>query len=152
MLILGLGYSFRNKLDAYIKRLKNRGFRIETKENVRTIAKLLREASVAITSNGRTIYEVAAMGVPCISISQNEREVRHLFSHTCKGIMDLGIESNVSEDDIASALKRVLNDYSLRRNMSSYLISFDLKKGTDRVLRLIFDKYWEKKNEENQDK
>ena len=152
LIILGLGYGFKKKLDAYINRLKNKGFRIETKENVKTMAKLLSEADIVITSNGRTIYEVAAMGVPCISISQNEREVRHLFSHTCKGIMDLGIESNVSEEDIASALRRVLDDYLLRQKMSNSLKSFDLKKGTNRVLRLIFDKYWEKKNEKNQDR
>ena len=152
LIILGLGYGFKNKLDAYINRLKNKGFRIETKENVKTMAKLLSEADIVITSNGRTIYEVAAMGVPCISISQNEREVRHLFSHTCKGIMDLGIQSNVSEEDVASALRRVLDDYLFRQKMSNNLKSFDLKKGTDRVLRLIFDKYWEKKNEKNQDR
>lgn len=152
LVVLGLGYSFKNELDVYVDRLKNKGFKVEIKENVKTIAKLLSEADLVITSNGRTIYEVAAMGVPCISISQNEREVRHLFSHTCKGIMDLGIESNVSEEDITSALKRTLDDYFLRQKMSNNLKSFDLKKGTDRVLRLIFDKYWEKKNEEDQNR
>ena len=145
LVVLGLGYGFKNELDAYVNRLKNKGFKIEIKGNVKTIAKLLSEADLVITSNGRTIYEVAAMGVPCISISQNEREVRHLFSHTCKGIIDLGIESNVSKKDIASALRRVLDDYPFRQKMSNSLKSFDLKKGTDGVLRLIFDKYWERK-------
>jgi CMP-N-acetylneuraminic acid synthetase/spore coat polysaccharide biosynthesis predicted glycosyltransferase SpsG len=147
--ILGLGYGFKNKLDAYVNRLKGKGFKIEMKENVKPIAKLLSKSDVVLTSNGRTIYEVAAMGVPCISISQNEREVRHLFSHTCKGIMDLGIESNVSEKKIASALRQVLDDYPFRQRMSDNLKSFDLKKGTDIVLRLIFDKYWEEKNEKS---
>ncbi len=150
--VLGLGYGFKNELDAYVNRLKNNGFKIEIKENVKTIAKLLSKADLVVTSNGRTIYEVAAMGVPCISISQNEREVRHLFSHTCKGIMDLGIESNVSEKDIASALRRVSESYPFRQKMSNNLKSFDLKRGTDRVLRLIFDKYWEKKYEEDQNR
>ncbi len=151
-IVVGLGYSFQSKLYAFIDRLKKSGFKIETKENVKTIASLINKADLVITSNGRTIYEVAAMGVPCISISQNEREVRHLFSHTCGGIKDLGIESNVSEDDIASSLQSVANDYSLRQSMSANLKSFDLKKGTARVLRLIFDKYWEKKDEENKNR
>jgi len=152
VIVIGLGYRFKNKLDIYVNRLKNKGFKIRKEQNVKTIAKFLSTTDLVITSNGRTIYEAAAMGVPCISISQNEREVRHLFSHTCKGIINLGIEFNVSEEDIASALKRVLDDYSLRQKMGNNLKSFDLRKGTDRVLRLIFDKYWEKKYEENQNR
>ncbi len=151
IVVVGLGYKFKKELETCIDRLKDKGFKIVKKENVKTVAKLLSRTDLVVTSNGRTIYEVAAMAVPCISISQNEREVRHLFSHTCKGIINLGIAFNVSAKDIASALKRVLDDYSLRQKMSSNLKTFDLRKGTDRVLRLIFDRYWEKRYEENQD-
>ena len=33
--------------------------------------------------------------------------------------------------------------------MSKSMDEYNLRKGTDRVIRLIFDKYWEKVNNEN---
>ncbi|MCW3985534.1 MAG: hypothetical protein NWE91_03880 [Candidatus Bathyarchaeota archaeon] len=149
LIILGLGYNFKNELYTYVNNLKKNGSNIEVKENVEIIAKIMSEADLVLTSNGRTIYEVAAMGVPCISISQNEREVRHLFSHTCQGILDLGIESRVTEEDIALALRGIINNYELRRKMSEALKNFNLREVTDRCIKLIFNKYWESKFETN---
>jgi CMP-N-acetylneuraminic acid synthetase/spore coat polysaccharide biosynthesis predicted glycosyltransferase SpsG len=141
--ILGLGYPFREELRTHVDTLNKEGFSIELKENVSMMAKYMANADLVITSNGRTLYEVASLGIPCISISQNEREMRHMFSQICKGIMNLGIAFNVSEDAIASALSRVIEDYHLRKEMGKNMLKFDLKKGSDRTLRLIFDKYWE---------
>ena len=49
----------------------------------------------------------------------------------------------VSENDIASAIKKLIENYKLRKEMNKKLLRFDLKRGTDRILRLIFDKYYE---------
>lgn len=141
--ILGLGYALKEDLRAYVEELSKNGFNIELKENINMMARYMAASDLVITSNGRTLYEVASLGIPCISISQNEREVRHLFPQICKGIKNLGIAFNVSEDAIASALKRVIDDYHLRQEMSESMLKFDFKKGIDRTLRLIFDKYWE---------
>jgi CMP-N-acetylneuraminic acid synthetase/spore coat polysaccharide biosynthesis predicted glycosyltransferase SpsG len=141
--ILGLGYPFREELRTYVDDLNKKGFNIELKQNVRMMAKYMANADLVITSNGRTLYEVASLGIPCISISQNEREMRHIFSQICKGIRNLGIAFNVSEDEIASALSGAIEDYRLRKEMSENMLKFDLKGGTDRTLRVILDKYWE---------
>jgi len=50
------------------------------------MAKEMYNVDIVITSNGRTIYEVASVGTPCISISQNEREERHLFIHNSRWV------------------------------------------------------------------
>ena len=150
-IILGLGYNQKEKLYKYVDRLKKKRFIIDIKENVRNMAKEIRDADLVITSNGRTIYEVVGIGTPCISIAQNEREARHLFVHKSKGIMYLGLTYTVLEDDIASAIKRLIGNYELRKKMNKNLLKFDLKKGTDRVLRLIFDKYYEWKENEKFD-
>jgi spore coat polysaccharide biosynthesis predicted glycosyltransferase SpsG len=147
--ILGLGYNQHEELLRYVDELRKKGFKISINKNIKIMAKHILNSDIAITSNGRTVYEISSMGVPCISISQNEREMRHLFSHICKGIKNLGIESNVTEDDIASAITELMEDYNLRKQMSKSMAEFNLRKGTDRVIRLIFDKYWEKVNNEN---
>lgn len=145
---LGLGYTQREELNNYVNTLKKGGFMVDTKENARMMAKEMYNADIVITSNGRTIYEVASIGTPCISISQNEREARHLFVHNSKGIMYLGMAYNVSEEDIASAIKGLIENHDLRIEMNKKLLKFDLKKGIDRVLKLIFDKYyWRGENE-----
>jgi len=146
--ILGLGYECYDELKRYINELINKDYRIEVNKNIKIMAKHIVNSDVAVTSNGRTVYEIASLGVPCISISQNEREMRHLFSYICSGIENLGIESNVTEETIASTLKEIINDYDLRKNMSKSMAEFNLIKGTDRVIKLIFDKYWETVNDE----
>ncbi len=146
--ILGLGYNQKEEINNYVNALKKRGFMVDTKENVKMMAKEMYDANIVITSNGRTIYEVASIGTPCISISQNEREVRHLFVHNSRCVMDLGIACNVSEDNIASAIKELIKNYELRKEMNKKLLKFDFKKGTDRVLRLIFDEYYELRESE----
>jgi spore coat polysaccharide biosynthesis predicted glycosyltransferase SpsG len=147
--ILGLGYEYNNELQRYINELINKDYRIEVNKNIKIMAKHIVNADVAVTSNGRTVYEIASLGVPCISISQNEREMSHLFSYICSGIKNLGIESNVTQETIASTLKEIINNYDLRKNMNKSMTEFNLKKGTERVMRLIFNKYWEKQGHED---
>lgn len=147
--ILGKGYRPKKKLHEYVSLLQKKGFHIDVKENVRLMAKEMSEADLVITSNGRTIYEVASIGTPCISISQNEREARHLFVHNSHGPLYLGIAYTISAEDIASAIKRLIDDYSLRKEMSENLLKFDLKGNINRVLNLIMNNYEEWKRHEN---
>ena len=143
VVILGLGYQFGDELDCYIERLTQKGFDIQVRQNVTMMGKYMSGSDLVVTSNGRTVYEVACLGIPCISISQNEREARHLFSQFCKGIVNLGMANSVSHTDIASALVKLIGDYRLRKAMSDNMLGFDLRKGIDRTLRVIFDGYWE---------
>ncbi len=148
VVILGLGYLPKNELYAFVETLRKEGFQIDVKENVIMMAHEIYNADLVITSNGRTIYEITSIGTPFISISQNERESMHLFVHFLKGIMYLGMAYLISENDISSALKRLISNYELRKKVHENLIRVELKSGTDRVLRLIFDKYFEwRKNE-----
>lgn len=141
--ILGKGYKAKEHLLDYVSNLRESGFHIDVKENVRLMAKEMSEADIVITSNGRTIYEVASMGTPCISISQNEREARHLFVHNSHGPQYLGIAYTITGDDISSAIARLVGDFTLRKEMSEKLLKFDLKGNMDRVINLIQNNYWE---------
>lgn len=147
--ILGLGHLQKEELYNYVNYLRNKGFTINVKEDIKMMAKEIYDADIAITANGRTIYEIASIGVPCISISQNEREVRHLFTHNSKAVIDLGIAFNVSEEYIALALKKLIKNYRLRKEMANKFLEFDLKNGLNKTLRLIFDKYYEWKENKN---
>jgi len=147
--IMGLGCAAKEELYEYIDQLLKEGFHITVKENISMMAKEISHADIVLTSNGRTIYEITSIGTPFISISQNERESRHLFVHYLKGNMYLGMEYAVSEVDIASAIKELIGNYDLRKSINQNLLKADLKGGLDRTLRLIFDMYKEWDENEN---
>lgn len=148
--VLGLGYPPKENFYKYAEGMRKKGFRIVVKENIKMMAKEMFDADIAITSNGRTIYEIVAMGVPCISVAQNEREVRHFFVYTSRCIKYLGMAYTVSVKDIALAIKKMVEDYKLREEMHERMLKFNLKKGLSRVLNLIFNKYYEQKEDKNQ--
>jgi len=43
------------------------------------LAKYIRYADFAIVSNGRTVFEIASMQVPILSVAVNDREKSHTF-------------------------------------------------------------------------
>ena len=43
-----------------------------------SIVDLMRQSDLVVTSAGRTVYEAACLGVPCVSVPVNEREARHV--------------------------------------------------------------------------
>ncbi len=135
--ILGLGCSEKKSINKYISHLIKKGFSISLKENVSMMAKEMYDADIVITSNGRTVYEVSSVGTPCISIAQNEREVMHLFVHNSKSIRYLGMAHTLKMDRLKKEILDLINDYSLRKEMSQKLLSFDLQGGIDRVIDLI---------------
>ena len=61
------------------------------------MAELMEGIDLAITSNGRTIFELAAMGVPTISMAQN-REKHFIYLHATQRSTILGMGHNISTD------------------------------------------------------
>jgi len=144
--ILGLGCRDKKMIYEYAENLSKEGFKIGVRENVRIMAKEMRDADIVVTSNGRTIYETASMGIPCISIAQNERESTHLFVRHSKCIVYLGMASNIEEIDIKMAIKKLIKDYKLRREMSKKCLKYNIREGIKRVEKIIIERYrdWKK--------
>ncbi len=144
-IIIGPAFSHLEELNEAVNDARNLGVHVEIKEDVKIVAKEMRESDIIMTSNGRTIYEVASMGVPCISISQNERESRHLFVHNSKCVEYLGMAENVSEKEIFDSLSNMISSYEVRVKMHEKALNFDMKGGLDRVIKIIYEKYWSSK-------
>ncbi len=120
--------------------------RVQVQRSVRNMAKVMRQADVAVTSNGRTVYELAAMGVPTISISQNDRETLHLFARYNKGVRYLGMASPRTSEMAQAALIEILTQPHVRRAMREALLQTDLRGGLNRVVGEIQSEYWRWKN------
>lgn len=110
---------------------------IEVSRDVVRVSDHMRLADMAFSSQGRTTFELASMGVPTIVLAQNEREQLHRFAQMDNGFINLGLGSEVSDEDIRSAFEWLLGARSVRREMNRLMLGNDLRSGIKRVKRII---------------
>lgn len=129
--ILGPGYS--HDIESEVSHFNN----IKIHKHVNNMAEHMYNADIIFSSAGRTMYEIAMVGTPAVIISQNYRELTHLFGHSYNGFMNLGIHHEVSEQKIADSFTRLYSEINLRKVMNKRMLQHNLKQGIDRVLSII---------------
>ncbi len=110
---------------------------IHLHRNTKCISDHMIAADLIFTSAGRTVYEVASLGVPAIVMAQNSREMTHFFANENHGFLNLGLGSEVNEEIIYEHFKHLCNDSALRHLMSCKMKQIDLRGGRQRVQQLI---------------
>jgi len=133
--VLGQGYLHRNELDATIARLRAEDVEVVT--GTPAISEYMLGAEFAITSGGRTVFELAALCKPTIVICQNERETTHSFGQDRAGVLNLGHRADVSDNAVREAFVQLATNESLRAGMCQSLAKTDLTGGKSRVMALI---------------
>lgn len=104
--------------------------------NVENMPTLMSQCDIAVTSRGRTAYELATLGIPTISIAQNEREALHTFISAKNGFDYLGISP--SAEIITKTLVNYINSNSTSRsNLQKQLLAHNLREGRARIMHLI---------------
>lgn len=103
------------------------------------VSDYMQKADLAFTSQGRTVYEFAALGVPAIVLAQNERERLHTFAHMDNGFFNLGLGSHASAETIERTFEFLLLAPQLREEMRELMLSHEhnLKNGVSREVKLI---------------
>ena len=94
-------------------------------------------ADLAITSQGRTIYELASMGVPAIVMAQNEREAEHVFAGIANGFINLGLGEKTDAITIIKTIQWLMDTPNVRREMRSLQLNKEFARGQERVRSLI---------------
>lgn len=94
----------------------------------------MRWADLVITSQGRTVFEAAASGTPCISIAANEREARHV---RLPGVTYLGLHSTVPDEQIIQTVKATLADREMREEHARAAQAVIDGRGIDRLAHAI---------------
>jgi CMP-N-acetylneuraminic acid synthetase/spore coat polysaccharide biosynthesis predicted glycosyltransferase SpsG len=134
--ILGLGDL---KADAIMNYSENAKTKIDVIRDTNIVSKYMREADIAITAAGRTIFELTSLGVPMISIASNERELTHSLIHKSFGVISLGLWNEVGRDKFHDAIWELVNSTLLRKKMHRALLENNLGMGIENVLALIHD-------------
>lgn len=130
--ITGIGYDYeKNGV------LTDRESNIFVYPNVPMVTKYTSQADLAITSQGRTIYELASMGIPSVVLSQNERETTHSFANMKHGFLNLGLGYDIGPETIETTLEWLIKTPAVRKNMHELMCKCDLRTGLERVKKII---------------
>jgi len=108
------------------------------------MSKKMENIDFAITSNGRTVYELAHMHIPSIVVSQHKRESTHKFSRLENGLINIGIYNDKIEEKLNFYLKKLIEDKEYRYLLYLNTLKFNFLKNKQKVLNKIL-KLLEKK-------
>ena len=132
--ITGLGY--RN-IEAVKQLARNTKHNVKIISDTTIISSHMAEADLAITSAGRTVLELASLGIPMLVAAQNEREQHHIFAMTSPGTVFLGPADQLKQDAFTAAVREVISSWILRKKMSTSCLSADIHNGVHRILGII---------------
>jgi len=127
--VTGMGYKNQDQLIETFPEAHVKG-------DIKNMSDEIYDSDLIFTSAGRTTFEVASIGVPCIVLCQNIRETTHFFASEQNGFYNLGLGYKVSDEQLIQAFQNA-KKYENRIVMHKRMIETDLKKGKRRVLNLI---------------
>ena len=99
----------------------------------------MKQADLCITSQGRTVFELASMGVPAIVLAQNEREAEHVFAGMGNGFINLGIGEKTDSLTIIKTIQYLADMPKVRWEMRNLQLSKKFEKGQERVIKIILN-------------
>lgn len=104
--------------------------------DVKNMPELMSSCDIAVTSRGRTGYELAILGIPSIAMAQNKREEKHGFVSNENGFSYIGL--NPTDEIIEGTLNMYLElSQNSRIELQKKLLEHDLRSGRKRVMGII---------------
>ncbi len=107
-----IGRLFKDREDIYDEYSSKE--QINLLENVASMSELMKDVDLAISANGTTIYELAAIGIPTISFSMVDEQLDSANALNNKGVINYCGESYIDAlecaDKIANRLEYYLNN------------------------------------------
>ena len=108
-------------------------------EKVDLLSKHLIDCDFVITANGRTVFEIASLNIPIISLSVNKREQQHNFVRKFDVGYHLDFSKNI-DNELKNCIKNMMN-FSVRNKKINNLKKENLQKGNDRVISKIMSEF-----------
>ncbi|MFH0732470.1 MAG: glycosyltransferase [Candidatus Omnitrophota bacterium] len=136
--VIGPGFGSERKIDKLLRRMTNpKRFIINRK--VADMLSLMLDSDLAFVSGGRTICELAATGTPGVVFAQNELEYGRLKEfQKWKSVITYGYFSN-DEEKLASDIKNIILNKSLRERMSRKGQKTVDGEGVDRIIDAVLE-------------
>ena len=133
-IVTGPGYRNYEPLSKRIAQMSN----VTLTHATGVISSIMEKVSLAITSNGRTVYEMAHMNIPAIVVPQHEREKTHEFSRPENGFVLLEpFNEGLTEENVEGTLISLLDNRSYRKSLFQNTVRFCFDNNKQNVLNLI---------------
>ena len=129
--VLGLG-----SRDPHVENLS---FAIELHRNVTNMALLMARHRLAISSMGRTVFELASAGVPTLAFSQNSKEERHLHVGNMTGSLLGGSGYKMSSSEMSRVIRNFVSDDSGNQNRMLETLAYRAKRSNAEVVRDVLE-------------
>ena len=113
---------------------------IELLSNVKNIPAIMARADVALSSAGRTITELASMGVPTLCLAQNHKELTHTHTSTENGVVMLGLGELVTVETLANHIKALIEDTDLRKSLHDRALAATQGRSNAQIVERIMNK------------
>ena len=102
------------------------------------ISGIMEQAQLAITTNGRTVYELAHMNIPSIVIAQHQRELTHAFAKEENGFIPLFLYQREKTNTLVlAALEKLVRDNVFREHLFRRMTPFNFSRNKKRVVKKI---------------
>jgi len=138
--VAGPYYSNHENIADQIKKMNKKVHLINTPSS---LFPCIRECSIAISSAGQTLYQLAALGRPTIGISAEENQAGHLKELTkMEALIGLTYEKGEDFDRyFKDSIFKMMNDLSLRTRISETAAKIVDGQGAKRVFEKIVQVY-----------
>lgn len=102
---------------------------------------LMAESDAALTAAGNTLYELACLGVPSAVISHHEKHDRVARAFASReAVLNMGIGSRLSAEDMASGIEGFLSDAKARRELGNNIRAITKTDGISRLASYLKEK------------
>ncbi len=137
-IVCGGAFGFRKELESYLMQLNYDNIELIFASDV--MSKVMEKTNIAISSNGRTVYELADMNIPAIIISHHEREATHTFASLEKGFVNLGVyDEKTSMDILREKFEKLVNDRDYRKLLFLNIRKYNFRENKQKVVRKILE-------------
>ena len=108
--------------------------------NVKNMPAVMVKADLALSSAGRTITELACLGVPTICMAQNAKELTHAHTTEANGVKMLGLGNDVSTEQLAASIQALIENFDKRRTLGENALRATSTRSNAKVVERILEK------------
>lgn len=136
-IVCGSAYDFKSELEEFLDSCDYKHINLTYSSGV--ISKIMEKSQLAISSNGRTVYELADMNIPSIVISHHKREATHTFATLDKGFINLGVVSSEIEIKIEEKFEKLISDRDYRELLFMNIKKYSFRENKQKVVKKIME-------------
>jgi len=118
--------------------------KLEVLKSVKSMATLLSQHDLVVTSGGRTVTEAMSLGLPTVSLCQNERELLHSHASMAHGCLNLGLGSSHSTEAIRSHIDLVITSHTLRAEMHKRALAATAGRSNGGIITRVVTRFKQK--------